>query len=976
MRIRTGYSFKFAFGHLNEVADRLKEIGWSRQPISDRCSTYSFSSWSKLVKDPIYGVEIAVAPVMGEPKPRLDYWAFFAIDEITSIHKLVEHATSNAQREPYMLYRDAINAKGVIKIAGGRSTLFEHLPKNAAKVKNFYIALSPSMPIGLYRQARKAGIKFIASSDNTYTNEIDLEIYRMALWRHAGTQTYAQHILSDAEWKEAVSFADKKDIAAALRNRDAAFKICRARLVKATLFKPERKQTLRAMCITGAKRKGCDLNDPVYSARLDRELKMIADKKFEDYFYIIADIIGWAKKRMIVGPARGSSCGSLVCYLLDITTVDPIPYNLIFERFIDITRADLPDIDIDFSDARRHLVFEYVEKKYGREHIARLGTIGTFLPRSALKACGAALHIPIWKVERVLDSVIVRSSGDSRALQQLEDTLNDREAGRELVKEYPQIVKAARLEGHPQNASQHAAGIVITAEPIDQIVAIDRRTNAAMCDKFDAEHINLLKIDALGLTQLSTFERTLELTNQDYHGFLERIPLNDPAAFAVLNRKAYAGIFQFNGMALQSIAKQIDIDKLEDIVAITALARPGPMSSGGTRHWVSRRKGEERIEYLHPLFEPYLCDTLGVVTYQEQVLQIGRNVGDLSWEDVTALRKAMSKSLGKEFFDQYGNRWKSNAEKKGIPAQVCEKFWDDLCSYGSWAFNRAHAVAYGLVSYYCCWFKAHYPLEFAAATLDAESNPALQINLLRELHFEGIHYQPVDPKHSDLRWSIKQNGKSKLLVGPLTMVHGIGPATANEIIEARANGKPMNDRIAKKLNSASTAIDSIFPVSDAVKRLWPDLSKAKILTEPTPIVQVQCGSTKGDVVILAVCTKIAPKDDNEAVNVAKRGYKVSGPSQALNLFMKDDTDEIFCKVHRRDYKRLAIDIIENGIVGTSLYAIKGSCPPDFRMLWVKAVKYLGELDQFSFEPERGGATRTRKEEDKNGKELNDNTGIV
>jgi DNA polymerase III alpha subunit len=252
---------------------------------------------------------------------------------------------------------------------------------------------------------------------------------------------------------------------------------------------------------------------------------------------------------MVVGPARGSSCGSLVCYLLNITTIDPIPFGLIFERFIDINRTDLPDIDIDFSDERRQLVFDYAEEKYGRAHVARLGTVGLFKPRSALKQAGASLRIPTWRIEKVLDSLIERSSGDARAMFALEDTLKGTEAGRAMLSEFPEALIAGRMEGHPANSSQHAAGIVITQEPVAEYVAVDARSKATMCDKKDAEVLNLLKIDALGLTQLSIFERTLKLAGlPDVSGWLEQLPLDDQAAFDVLNKQHFAGIFQFTGI--------------------------------------------------------------------------------------------------------------------------------------------------------------------------------------------------------------------------------------------------------------------------------------------------------------------------------------------------------------------------------------------------------------------------------------------
>jgi hypothetical protein len=292
--------------------------------------------------------------------------------------------------------------------------------------------------------------------------------------------------------------------------------------------------------------------------------------------------------------------------------------------------------------------------------------------------------------------------------------------------------------------------------------------------------------------------------------------------------------------------------------------------------------------------------------------------------------------------------------KRGVPAAVADKFWDDMCQYGSWAFNRAHAVAYGLVSYYCCWLKAHHPLEFAAATLDAESMPIRQIMILRELKMEqDINYIPVDPFHSEQRWTITERDGQKVLLGPLTLIKGIGPAIMNEILIARRTGQPLKATIAKKLVNAKTAIDSLYPVTDAVRRLHPDLKAIGIYSNTTPIKSVQMGYS-GDVLVLAVATKIAPKDENETINVVKRGGRLlTGPTAALNLFVRDDTDEIFCKVGRYDYERIGRQITETGRAGKSLYAIKGSVPYDFRMIKVSQVKYLGEIEDY-VGPERGG----------------------
>lgn len=945
--MRTGYSFRTAVGHLPDVISRIKETGSKFAPIADRNSTFGFVKWAKLCKEagllPIYGVELGVVPELGAKKPVIDYWRFFATDDLKPLHKLIYQATANPGKEPQLLYRQAYEAlnTGLIAVAGER-VLLDHIQP----AQNFFLGLSPSTSKGLLKGADAKGIRLFAQSDNYFPRQQDEEFYRITLGWRGGTQTYPRWILSDDEWKEATQYvASVTQREDALSARERVFSHCKAALQTATILTPEKPKSLRQLCEEGAREKNCDLNDPTYATRLEKELALIAEKQFEDYFFIISDMVKWAKQRMVVGPARGSSCGSLACYLLDITAIDPIPFGLIFERFIDTTRKDLPDIDLDFSDTRRHLVFEYAEHKYGKNRVARLGTVGMFKPRSALKGAGEALQIPKWKTEKVLDSLIQRSSGDSRALQALEDTLNDTEAGRKLKTEHPEILIAGRMEGHPNNASQHAAGIVITNEPVGDYVAIDARTGATMCDKYDAEALNLLKIDALGLTQLSIFERTLELLGRpSVTGFLETLPLDDQASFDVLNRGHFSGVFQFNGGALKSLTKQVDVNHIEDIIAITSLARPGPMATGGANEWVKRRVGQNKVTYPHDAFKEHLDNTLGIVIYQEQVMQIGRVIGDLSWEDVTALRKAMSKSLGKEYFDKFGDRWKDGARKKGIPDEVLTKTWDDLCAYGAWSFNRSHAVAYGLVSYWCCWLKAHHPVEFAAATLDAESEPERQIALLRELALEGVTYVPVDAEHSVDRWTVAVKGGKKTLVGPLTSIKGIGPATVNEIIACRRAHKPLRPTILKRLNNAKTQIDSLTPVRDSVLRLHPDLSAINIVSTPTNIIDAQCG-VYGDVVIIGVANKIAPRDENEQVNIAKRGGRVlTGPTASLNLFVRDDTDEIFCKVNRFDMERIGRQLVEHGVPKKTLVAIKGTIPKDFRMISVKQIKILGKLD--------------------------------
>lgn len=971
--IHTGYSFGAAVGHLQDVIKRLVEINWQYAPIADRCSTFGFSRWTKLAEanmlKPIYGVELAVTPELSTEKSIVDYWTFLAIDSLVPLHELIDLATTNAtdKRWPMLTYAQAAEVRGLIKITG-HALLLQHLQP----CENTYFGITAATPRGLIRQALTRGLRPIAASCNAYPKEEDKEFYRVTLTkfrkgklRMADIQTYPQHILSDDELRAQMPIAV---IDEAIATRQRILSECTATLVKATLLKPVRLEPLRDMCVKGATLLNCDLNDPVYKDRLDRELAMIQEKNFEDYFYIIADMVAYAKQHMVVGPARGSSAGSLVCYLLGITSIDPIPYGLLFERFLDVTRTDLPDIDIDFSDERRKEVFKYAEDKYGEERVARLGTVGMFQPRSALKQAAIALRVPQFMIDKVMDSLLLRSSGDTRANQQIEDTFKDTEAGRALVNQYQEITVAARMEDHPNNASQHAAGIVLTEQPVRNYVAVDSRTKSAMCDKKDAAALNLLKIDALGLTQLSIFERCLQLINKSDRSagrFLESIPLNDPAAFDVLNKGHFAGIFQFMGITLQALTKQITVESLNDIVAITALARPGPMATGGSGTWARRRAGLEHVSYPHPKLEPYLRETLGVVVYQEQVMQIGREVGDLSWKEVTALRKAMSQSLGQEYFDQFGDKWKAAAVQKGIPQDIANKFWFDMCAFGSWGFNKSHAVSYGLVSYWCCWLKAHYPVEFAAATLDAETGKggdyhiARQIQVLRELEQEGIGYIALDKDRSVDKWiPIERDGK-KMVLGPLSNIQGIGEKGVEEIIAWR-NGrtdKQIGHALYAKLQEAKTNIDTLTPIRARLGQLFPgglnNPDGPNIITMPSDIKDLKPNGQWQECMIIGVLRKMNMRDENEHVNVERRGYRVKGPATSLLMFLRDDTDEIFVKVTRYKYEALGRSIHERGRVGKAIYAIKGVISPDFRGLYPNAIRYLGDMS-VEMGQERGG----------------------
>lgn len=948
-RLRTGYSFRAAAGQIEECISRIQECEWPVAPITDRASTFGWTKWQRAAQAaglrPVFGVELAVTPDLEAKKPVFDYWTFIAGESIAPINRLVALATSQFRYQPLLTLAQAVGARDVQKIVGHRSPP-EEIPVQAG----LQFALSPTLAKGQLKRIFAAGHPLVASSDNLFPRVTDRPFYEVLAGRMAASQTYDQHIQTDSEWCASVRSLNlgERALSDALQARHDIWSSSIAPLRMAQIVQPLEQMTLKERCVAASERLGCDLSRPEYSERLERELALIDEKQFEDYFNIVGDLCRWARRHMAVGPARGSSCGSLVCYLLEITTVDPIPHGLIFERFIDTNRKDLPDIDIDFSDQKRERVFEYLREKYGEDRVARVGAVAMYKGRSALQEAAAALKIPRYKCDDAVRSLIERSGGDSRVNDTLEDTLNTTGSGRLLLKDHPEIIIGARLEGHPRHYTQHASGVVVARDPIVDCVAVDSRTGAIMADKYDAEGVlGLLKIDALGLTQLSIFEDCLEmigLTMDD----LQAAPIDDQAAFDVLNRGEFSGIFQWNGAALQSLTRHIKVDRFSDLAAISALARPGPLATGGAMAWSRRRMGKEAPSKQHPLLAAQTEETYGVVIYQETVMTICRSIGNFSWADTAAIRKLMSNSSGNEKFAKFQEQFLAGAQSNGMSLEASKEVWDQINTFGSWAFNKSHAVAYAYMSYWCCWLKAHHKHEFAAATLTHEDAPDRQVQILRELNSEGCDYVPVDAAISIDRWAVGLRGGKKFLVGPLQNVNGIDPAIVNQIMGARARGEPMPARAQKLLTNPKTTIDSLTPVADALRRLMPDPSVRNIRSRPTLIKDLPFSAEAYEALLFVLVTAITPRDENEDGLVVKRGHKLTdGTTEFLTLRIRDDTGAILGKVNRFNFKKVAPQIMSTGKAGKALWALKGklySIDDGLQVLSINQARYIGEMD--------------------------------
>lgn len=687
LRIRTEYSYKRAFGPIHRVISRIKELKQPAAAITD-IGTWGhanfFTECNKAGIKPILGTEISVvADADLRERQTVNNMVLLARnnDGLKEIYELVTLSTEKFFFIPRIDYKAIAETSDNIFVLSGFAPNLELLQKS----RNLLIEQSYLTGRASREWAKDNGIPIVITGDNVMPYAEDSSIYEIMLYDKRDSRTHPMHIADEYELKNHIEWEQEWfDISHEIAAE------CSVTLPQAQLVRFKCDKSLEQICREAAKSRGIDLSNDVYVQRMMRELALIKEKDYEDYFYVLWDLIAFAKTKMLVGPARGSSCGSLVCYLLGITEIDPIPYGLLFERFIDVTRIDLPDCDIDFADDRRDLVFDYLYDKYGADCVARLGTILRFKAKSAIGCVAKSTCVPEADIAELKSKIIERSGGDSRARFCIMDTFNELDIGKMVLHKYPHMRYSQDLEYHASHSGQHAAGIVVTQHPLVNYCSLDKRTGAIQVDKIDAEKLNLLKIDALGLRTLSILQDILDQIGRDIY-WLYRLPTNDQAAFDVLNAKRYSGIFQFEGFALQSFCSQMTIEELNDIVSITALARPGPLNSGSATDFVLRRSGKKPVEYLHPLCEEYTKDTYGTVIYQEAVMQIVKNVGNLSWEDTSTLRKAMSKSYGVEYFDKFWDRFKVGAAENGIEEKHARHIWDHVNSLGAWAFNKCLA---------------------------------------------------------------------------------------------------------------------------------------------------------------------------------------------------------------------------------------------------------------------------------------------
>jgi DNA polymerase-3 subunit alpha len=532
-----------------------------------------------------------------------------------------------------------------------------------------------------------------------------------------------------------------------------------------------------------------------YAERLDREIKMIQKMKFSGYFLIVWDFIRYAKAKNIpVGPGRGSAAGSLVGYAMAITDIDPLQYGLLFERFLNPERVSMPDIDVDFCMNRRGEVIQYVTEKYGREQVAQIITFNTLGARAAIKDVGRVLEVPFVDVERLTKMV-------PNVLNiKLADAMAQEPGFNEAAKKDPRIDEvlkvALRLEGLARNCSVHAAGVVISPQPLKELVPLYKTNRDEIVTQYDMgglEKLQLLKMDFLGLTTLTLIQDALRLIRKRHGVDLvpEDLPLDDPQTYEIFTKGFTSGVFQFESSGMRDILRRYHPSRLEDLTALNALYRPGPIQGGMVDDFIERKWGRRAVQYDLPELKELLEETYGVIVYQEQVMQISNLVAGYSLGEADLLRRAMGKKKA-EAMAQEREHFVQGALARGFARKKVEKIFDLMEQFAGYGFNKSHSAAYAYLAFVTAYLKAHFPVDFMAALLTSETgNTAKVVKYINECREMGIVILPPDVNHSE--WSFTPDDKAPGGRGirfGMGAVKNLGQSAVEAIAKAREEVGP------------------------------------------------------------------------------------------------------------------------------------------------------------------------------------------
>ncbi|WWP00925.1 MAG: DNA polymerase III subunit alpha [Candidatus Dasytiphilus stammeri] len=848
LRVHSDYSIRYGLAKPKDLVKKIAALNMPSMALTD------FSNFFGLVKFYISAQSTGIKPIIGSEFNLINNLMDNDLNQITALassnqgYKNLILLISRSYQCGYGLEGPTILkewlaefAEGIILLSGGRlGDIGKNLLRgNSALVLqhlNFYRKYFPDRYyLELIRTGRQdeenylqaaivlsktENLPVVATNDVCFINTSDFEAHEIRLAIHEGCilnnskrlikYSPQQYLRSEQEMCSLF-----QDIPSALKNSVEIAKRCNVTLalgeyflpqfptgtvsIKDYLIKHARQGLEKRLEFLFVNKNSREKKRIVYEDRLQRELKIINQMGFSGYFLIVMEFIQWAKQNDVpVGPGRGSGAGSLVAYALNITDLDPIGFDLIFERFLNPQRISLPDFDIDFCMEKRDQVIEHVAEKYGRDAVSQIITFGTMTAKSVIRDVGRVLGHPYSFIDRIA-KIIPSNIGMTlhKALNKvpkLSELYNLNEEFKVLIN------MAQQLEGVIRNASKHAGGVVIAPTKITDFAPLycDENGNhpVTQFDKNDVEYVGLVKFDFLGLKTLTIINSTLEMINLmcDQQGKpplnIARISLDDPKSFTMLQQAETTAIFQLESIGIKKLIKRLRPDCFEDIIALIALFRPGPLQSGMVENFINRKHGKENISYpdskwQHSLLKPVLEPTYGIILYQEQVMQIAQILAGYTLGEADILRRAMSKKKIEDMIQQR-SVFRLGAEKNGIDSKLAMKIFDLLEKFAGYGFNKSHSAAYALLSYQTLWLKTHYPAQFLAAAMSADlDNQDKIITLLEVSKHLGIHILP--PNINTGRYKFYVNDDNKIVYG-LGAIKGIGKAQIQTILNIRQTG--------------------------------------------------------------------------------------------------------------------------------------------------------------------------------------------
>jgi len=841
LHVHSHYSLLDGLPKIDQLLDYVKELGMDSVALTDHGVLYGAVEFYQKARQrgikPILGCEVYLAyEEMLQKRPNIDdkkYHLTLLVKNEEGYKNLVK-LTTKAHLEGFY-YKPRIDEELLQKHSSGliclSGCLQGKIPKLilAKKIKeaeelslkyqeifgkdNFYLEVQnhPNIPEQkivnktLASLSKKLQISIVATHDVHYLKPEDAQAQDILMLVNTGADLNDPERLTmradDFSMKSAAEMEKSfKDLPEAIESTQKITNLCdfQFELGKTKLpnFEvPNGKNSadyLKELCYQGLEKRNLKRNKEVIE-RLEFELSVISQTGFSPYFLIVQDFVNWARENgIVVGPGRGSVGGSLVAYLISITNIDPLKHNLLFERFLTPERATVsfPDIDLDFADLRRDEVINYVAQKYGQDKVSQIITFGTMAARAAIRDVGRALGYNYSYCDQIAKMIPLYFT--------LEQTLNQVREFREFYEREERARKlielAKKLEGVARHASTHACGVVISSENLAELVPLQHPTQddsriVTQYEMHSIENLGLLKMDFLGLKNLTTIENALNLIrkNQNREIDLNNLPQKDKKTYQLLQKGETTSVFQLESSGMKRYLKELKPTQFEDIVAMVALFRPGPVEF--IPEYIKRKQKKKRVEYLHPKLKPILENTYGLPVYQEQIMKIAQELGRFPLAEADSLRKAMGKKI-KSLMLAQKEKLIEGMKKNGIREEISQKIWNWIEPFAKYSFNRSHAVAYATIAYQTAYLKANFPLEFMAAVLASERADIERTGfLIAESQRMGIKVLPPDINESEENFNIC--GKNLIRFG-LAAIKNVGHNVVEAIVRERRAGSPFN----------------------------------------------------------------------------------------------------------------------------------------------------------------------------------------